>query len=136
MTTDRIPYRYDIVGSFLRKPALKAARKAFEEGKITKAKLTAQEDASIRELVEDEKRAGLKAVTDGEYRRAFWHLDFLWNLTGIDKVKAEHFSVAFRGFQPKAETIKITGKIDFLDNHPGLDHFRLLKSIAGDTTAK
>ena len=136
MTTDRIPYRYDIVGSFLRKPALKAARKAFEEGKITKAKLTAQEDASIRELVEDEKRAGLKAVTDGEYRRAFWHLDFLWNLTGIDKVKAEHFSVAFKGFQPKAETIKITGKIDFPDNHPFLDHFRFLKSIAGDTTAK
>ena len=102
MTTDRIPYRYDIVGSFLRKPALKAARKAFEEGKITKAKLTAQEDASIRELVEDEKRAGLKAVTDGEYRRAFWHLDFLWNLTGIDKVKAS---------SPKLKPLKSLGKL-------------------------
>ena len=79
MTTERIPYRYDIVGSFLRKPALKAARKAFEDGKITAAELKAQEDASIRELVADEKKAGLKAVTDGEYRRAFWHLDFLWN---------------------------------------------------------
>nr|WP_317430027.1 5-methyltetrahydropteroyltriglutamate--homocysteine S-methyltransferase [uncultured Mitsuokella sp.] len=136
MTTERIPYRYDIVGSFLRKPELKAARKDFEDGKITAAELKAQEDKSIRELVADEKKAGLKAVTDGEYRRAFWHLDFLWGLDGVDKVKAEHFSVAFKGFQPKAETLKITGKIDFPENHPFLDHFHFLKAVAGDTTAK
>ena len=106
MTTERIPYRYDIVGSFLRKPELKAARKDFEDGKITAAELKAQEDKSIRELVADEKKAGLKAVTDGEYRRAFWHLDFLWGLDGVDKVKAEHFSVAFKGFQPKPSRLR------------------------------
>ncbi|WP_308592259.1 5-methyltetrahydropteroyltriglutamate--homocysteine S-methyltransferase [uncultured Megasphaera sp.] len=132
----RIPYRYDIVGSFLRKPELKEARQAFEAGKITAAALKEQEDKSIRELVADEKKAGLKAVTDGEYRRAFWHLDFLWGLDGVDKVKAKHFSVAFNGFQPKAETLKISGKIDFPDNHPFIDHFRFLKSVAGEATAK
>ncbi len=136
MATERIPYRYDIVGSFLRKPEIKAARQAFEEGKITAEELKEQEDKSIRELVADQKKVGLKAVTDGEYRRAFWHLDFLWGLDGVDRVKAEQFSVAFNGFQPKSETLKISGKIDFPDNHPFLDHFRFLKEVAGETTVK
>lgn len=136
MAQNNIPFRYDIVGSFLRKPEIKEARKKYEEGSISFEELTAQEDASIRELVEDEKKAGLQAVTDGEYRRAFWHLDFLWGLDGVDKVKAEHFSVAFNGVQPKAETICITGPIAFPKDHPFLSHFRFTKSIAGDRIVK
>ena len=71
------PYAYDIVGSFLRPEALKQARADFAAGTITREQLTAAEDAAIADLVEKEKQAGLKAVTDGEFRRAMWHLDFL-----------------------------------------------------------
>ena len=69
---------------------------------------------------------------DGEYRRSFWHMDFLWGLTGTQKVKSEHFSVAFKGFQPKAETVRIVDKLDFPEDHPFLKHFRFLKSITAD----
>ena len=130
------PYRYDIVGSFLRTPEIKEARADYEAGKITADQLEKAEDANIEKLVASEKAAGLKAVTDGEYRRAFWHLDFLWGLTGVAKVKAEHFSVAFKGFQPKAETLRIVDKIDFPEDHPFVKHFKFLKKVAGDADAK
>lgn len=131
-----IPYSYDIVGSFLRKSAIKEAREKYEKGEITAEQLEQVENDSIRALVQDEKKVGLKAVTDGEYRRAFWHLDFLWGLTGVAKVKAEHFSVTFAGFQPKAETLKIVDRIDFPEDHPFLKHFKFLNAISDGATAK
>lgn len=106
------PYRYDIVGSFLRTAAIHEAREKFEAGAITAEELAKVEDTEIRGLVKKEKNVGLKAVTDGEYRRSFWHMDFLWGLTGTQKVKTEHFSVAFKGFQPKAETVRIVDKLE------------------------
>jgi 5-methyltetrahydropteroyltriglutamate--homocysteine methyltransferase len=132
----RSPYSYDIVGSFLRKPAIVTARKQFAEGAIDQNQLHQVEDESIRELVADEKRVGLRAVTDGEFRRAFWHLDFLAALKGVEEVKAEHFSVAFQGFQPKSQTLKIVDKVDFLEDHPFLSHFKFLNSISENVTAK
>ena len=123
------PYRYDIVGSFLRTAAIHEARARFESGAISAEELAQVEDAEIRGLVQKEETVGLKAVTDGEYRRSFWHMDFLWGLTGAQKVKSEHFSVAFKGFQPKAETVRIVDKLDFPDDHPFLKHFRFLQSV-------
>lgn len=123
------PYRYDIVGSFLRTAAIHEARARFESGAISAKELAQVEDAEIRTLVQKEETVGLKAVTDGEYRRSFWHMDFLWGLTGAQKVKSEHFSVAFKGFQPKAETVRIVDKLDFPDDHPFLKHFRFLQSV-------
>lgn len=76
------PYRYDIVGSFLRTHAIHEARSKFEAGEISAEELAKIEDTEIRGLVQKEENVGLKAVTDGEYRRAFWHMDFLWGLTG------------------------------------------------------
>lgn len=136
MENIRPPYKYDIVGSFLRKAAIKEARQQFQDGTITLEQLTDAEDRSITELVADEKKVGLLAVTDGEYRRAFWHLDFLWNLSGVKKVQAQHFSVHFEGFQPKSETVEIVDKVDFPENHPFLRHFRFLNALAGEATAK
>lgn len=107
------PYRYDIVGSFLRTKAIHEARSKFEAGEISAEELTKVEDAEITGLVKKEENVGLHAVTDGEYRRSFWHMDFLWGLTVTQKVKSEHFSVAFKGFQPKAETVKIVDRLDF-----------------------
>ena len=126
------PYRYDIVGSFLRTKAIHEARSKFEAGEISAEELTKVEDAEITGLVKKEENVGLHAVTDGEYRRSFWHMDFLWGLTGTQKVKSEHFSVAFKGFQPKAETVKIVDKLDFPDDHPFLKHFAFLQSVASD----
>ena len=96
---------------------------------LSAEELAQVEDAEIHTLVQKEETVGLKAVTDGEYRRSFWHLDFLWGLTGAQKVKSEHFSVAFKGFQPKAETVRIVDKLDFPDDHPFLKHFRFLQSV-------
>ena len=123
------PYRYDIVGSFLRTAAIHDARAKFESGAISAEELSKVEDTEIRGLVKKEEAVGLKAVTDGEYRHAFWHMDFLWGLTGTRKVKAEHFSVAFKGFQPKAETVQIVDKLDFPADHPFLAHFKFLQSV-------
>ena len=135
MTKNKPPFRYDIVGSFLRPAALKEKREAFAAGTITAADLKAAEDEAIRDLVAKEKKVGLYAVTDGEFRRRYWHLDFLTELEGVTEISAENWSVHFKGAQPKARTAKITGSISFGD-HPFLDHFRFLKETAGDTLAK
>jgi len=69
---------YDIVGSFLRPEELKEARKNFNQEKISQEELTKIEDQEIKKLIQKEEELGLKAVTDGEFRRSWWHLDFLW----------------------------------------------------------
>ena len=134
-TKKRPPFRYDIVGSFLRPEALKEKREAFAAGKIAASELKEAEDAAIRDLVAKEKEIGLKAVTDGEFRRRYWHLDFLAALDGLEEVGAAHWSVAFKGAQPKAATVQIVDKVDF-GAHPFLAHFRYLQALAGDTLAK
>ncbi len=88
MTHTHAPYRVDHVGSFLRPAALVQAREDFAAGKISQADLTKVEDQAIRDLVEKEIAAGLQSVTDGEFRRAYWHLDFFWGFGGIDHVQA------------------------------------------------
>lgn len=129
------PFRADIVGSFLRPAELKEARAKYEQGVIDLPTLKAAEDRAIRQLVEKEKSIGLPAVTDGEFRRRYWHLDFLAALKGVREVKAEHWSVAFRGTQPKAATVEIDGKVDF-NSHPFVEHFRYLQDIAGGALCK
>ena len=132
----KAPYRYDIVGSFLRKQELKQAREQYAAGTLSADGLQEVEDRCIRSLVDSEKAVGLKAVTDGEYRRAFWHLDFLWGLLGVEKVEVEHFSIAFQGHQPKSQTLKIVDKVDFPESHPFLNHFRFLNSISDGAAVK
>lgn len=129
------PYKYDVVGSFLRPDYLKKAREEFAKGTIDASQLKNVEDKAILDLVAKEKEAGLQAVTDGEFRRRYWHLDFLADLDGVEEIKADHWSVHFKGHQPKAATLKIVDKIDF-GNPPFLEHFIYLKSIAQDTPCK
>ena len=80
MKNFQTPFRYDFVGSFLRPEAIKRARAEFEAGKITAEELKAVEDTCIRELVEKQKAAGYPVITDGEFRRATWHLHIIWSL--------------------------------------------------------
>ena len=132
----KAPFRLDHVGSFLRPERLKEARAKFNDGEITAEELERVENEEIIALIEKEKELGLKSVTDGEFRRAFWHLDFLENLDGVELVEADHFSVQFKDKDVKPKTLRIVGKVDFSEDHPFVKHFKFLKEHAGDTPVK
>ena len=132
----KAPFRLDHVGSFLRPELLKEARAKFNAGEITAEELERVENEEIIALIEKEKELGLKSVTDGEFRRAFWHLDFLENLDGVELVEVDHFSVQFKDKDVKPKTLRIVGKVDFSENHPFVKHFKFLKQHAGDTPVK
>jgi len=132
----KAPFRLDHVGSFLRPERLKEARAKFNAGEINAEELERVENEEIIALIEKEKELGLKSVTDGEFRRAFWHLDFLENLDGVELVEVEHFSVQFKDKDVKPKTLRIVGKVDFSEKHPFVKHFKFLKEHAGDTPVK
>ena len=132
----KAPFRLDHVGSFLRPERLKEARAKFNDGEITAEELERVENEEIIALIEKEKELGLKSVTDGEFRRAFWHLDFLENLEGVELVEVDHFSVQFKDKDVKPKTLRIVGKVDFSEDHPFVKHFKFLKEHAGDTPVK
>ena len=132
----KAPFRLDHVGSFLRPECLKEARAKFNAGEINAEELERVENEEIIALIEKEKELGLKSVTDGEFRRAFWHLDFLENLDGVELVEVDHFSVQFKDKDVKPKTLRIVGKVDFSENHPFVKHFKFLKEHAGDTPVK
>lgn len=139
MATDTIkqpPYTYDVVGSFLRPERLKKARADYSGGVIGQEELTRMEDECITDLVAREKEVGLRAVTDGEFRRHMWHLDFLEALDGVQKVDADAWSVEFKGPKPKGAQLVFRDKVDFGANHPFLEHYRRLRDIAGDYPTK
>ncbi len=130
------PYRADIVGSFLRPEAVHQARAEFFAGKITREELAAVEDREIAALIKQEQVNGIQAVTDGEFRRSMWHMDFLQALSGVETVYPEHYSVEFKGKQPHALTVRIVDRIGFPADHPFLEAFDRLKALAGDTPIK
>lgn len=132
----KAPFRLDHVGSFLRPERLKEARAKFNAGEINAEELERVENEEIIALIEKEKELGLKSVTDGEFRRAFWHLDFLEHLEGVELVEVDHFSVQFKDKDVKPKTLRIVGKVDFSENHPFVKHFKFLKEHAGDTPVK
>lgn len=129
------PFRADVVGSFLRPAAIKEARLKFQSGAIDAQALRAVEDAEILHVVEQQRAAGLKVVTDGEFRRAWWHFDFFEGLNGVEPFEADH-GIQFNGIQTKSRAIKVVSKVSFNPQHPMLEHFRYLNSIAGDAAAK
>jgi 5-methyltetrahydropteroyltriglutamate--homocysteine methyltransferase len=124
---DHAPYRADQVGSLLRPERLRTARAQHEKGEIHASALKAVEDDCIRDAVKKQEAVGLHAVTDGEFRRAWWHFDFLAGLEGVEWVAGQ--SSHFQGVQTRPENIHVTGKVDFT-GHYMLDHFRFLKDVA------
>ena len=127
---EKAPFRVDHVGSYLRPKELVEAREKFAKGELSKEELTKIEDKLIAELVEKQIAAGLKGVTDGEFRRAYWHLDFFWGLNGIEHVQGEK-GYAFKGIETKPDTAKVSGKISG-ENHPFVEHFKYLRDITKD----
>ncbi|WP_130838015.1 5-methyltetrahydropteroyltriglutamate--homocysteine S-methyltransferase [Lachnoclostridium sp. Marseille-P6806] len=128
------PSRYDVVGSFLRPEALKKARADFEAGRIGAGELKEAEDAAIRDLVDKEKAAGLKTITDGEFRRATWHLDFMWGFEGVGHRPTET-GLPFHGETAKIDDTYLTGRLSLAEHHPFIEHFRFVNSLTDERTA-
>ena len=122
----RPPFRADQVGSLLRSAPLKAARDKKAKGEISAAELTAIEDEEIKKLIAKQEAIGLEGITDGEYRRSWWHYDFLWNLDGVERIAVDQ-GIQFAGVQTKAEAPHVMKKIGFT-GHPFVDHFKFLKA--------
>ena len=125
------PFRADHVGSLLRPAALKKAREQRAKGEITAAQLKEIEDREIARVIKKQEEVGLKSITDGEFRRSWWHLDFLWGLDGIEKHVMDT-GIAFTGVTTRNEGLKVTGKLGF-SSHPMLEHFKFVAAHTGRT---
>ena len=126
MLRTRPPFRADEVGSLLRPPRIKEARAKLEKGEISADDLRKAEDLEIEKVVHRQASLGLKLATDGEFRRSWWHFDFLSHLTGCELFHPD-IGIQFAGVQTRHDAIRVIGKLDFPDTHPMLDHFRFLK---------
>jgi 5-methyltetrahydropteroyltriglutamate--homocysteine methyltransferase len=133
MPDGKPPFRADHVGSLLRPAALKEARARHERGEIDRAALTAVEDACITAAIAKQEEVGLNAITDGEYRRAFWHYDFLENLPNVEGYVAERSGFAFKGAKLKPRMLRVIGKLGGFAGHPMLDHFRFVAAHTART---
>lgn len=127
----KLPLKADHVGSLLRSDELKKARKAFEQGKITQQQLTEVEDQEIIKIVQKQIDIGLKAITDGEFRRLFWSHDFFAGLDGIEFKELESGFEFNDGVKTKALSYEITDKIKF-NNHYMIEHFKFLKNAVDE----
>ena len=126
------PFKYDVVGSFLRPDYLKKAREEFANKTIDAKQLKAIEDKAIQELVAKEKEVGLQAVTDGEFRRKFWHLDFMWGFEGVEHEK-DGGGVQFNGEVADLEATYLVGKVK-AKPHPFVEYFKFLKQFEDENT--
>ncbi len=120
------PFRADHVGSLLRPAELKAAREKFAKGEIDAAALKTVEDRAVADVIRKQEAVGLQSITDGEFRRSWWHLDFLWGLDGVEKHIMDT-GIAFAAVTTRNEGVKVTGKLGF-SSHPMLEHFKFLKA--------
>jgi 5-methyltetrahydropteroyltriglutamate--homocysteine methyltransferase len=134
----RPPFRADHVGSLLRPQNLLQARDDFAAGRIDADELGRIEDEAIRDVVRKQEEAGLRSATDGEFRRASWHMDFIYQLDGVTK-EAGHIAVKFHKpdgdieFTPAA--LHVDGKLGVSKTIFG-DHYEFLKNTVTRNTAK
>jgi 5-methyltetrahydropteroyltriglutamate--homocysteine methyltransferase len=125
------PFRADHVGSLLRPAALKEARARREAGEIGPDELKAVEDREIEKVIRKQEDLGLKSITDGEFRRAFWNYDFIGRLDGAEAYLGER-KIAFQGRQPRPMMLRVTGRLGAYTPHPMIEHF---KFVAAHTRA-
>jgi 5-methyltetrahydropteroyltriglutamate--homocysteine methyltransferase len=131
MRRTKPPFRADHVGSLLRTAPLKQARARRASGEIDAAALKAVEDREIETIIKRQEEVGLLAVTDGEFRRSWWHLDFLWGLDGVERYAMQQ-GIAFAGTTTRAEGARVVSPLGF-SGHPMLEHFRFLKAHTSRT---
>ena len=126
------PFRADHVGSLLRTRSLKEARARREKGEGSAIELKAIEDREIAAAIKKQEEIGLHAVTDGEFRRAFWNYDFLGALPGVEAYLGER-KIKFQGVNPKPMMLRVTGRLGTFTGHPMLDHFKFVREHAKAT---
>jgi len=126
------PFRADHVGSLLRTRSLKEARARREKGEVSAIELKAIEDREIAAAIKKQEEIGLHAVTDGEFRRAFWNYDFLGALPGVEAYLGER-KIKFQGVNPKPMMLRVTGKLGTFTGHPMLEHFKFVREHAKAT---
>ncbi len=127
------PYRYDYVGSFLRPKELLEARAKHDAKELSDEALKELEDACIRDLVEKQKKAGFHVLTDGEFRRSAWHLDFMWGFEGIGHSKTST-GLPFEGEAAMVDDTYLVGKIRYRGHHPFLEHYQFVQALEDETT--
>jgi 5-methyltetrahydropteroyltriglutamate--homocysteine methyltransferase len=128
------PFRADHVGSLLRPVSLREARARRDRGEISADDLCAAENESIENVIARQVEVGLRSATDGEFRRAMWHFDFLEHLDGVESFRSDH-GISFQGgIETQAKGLRVTGKLAF-SVHPMIDHFRFLRDHT-DVTPK
>lgn len=127
----KLNYHFDQVGSYLRPENLKRAREQYANGDISKEDLLTVQHAEIKKLVAQQVAAGLKAVTDGEFNRSWWHLDFLGNLGGFEFYDQVD-SYKFHGEKTRSTNIRLNGKVHANLKHPFFEDFDYLKRIVPD----
>jgi 5-methyltetrahydropteroyltriglutamate--homocysteine methyltransferase len=132
MPRTKPPFRADHVGSLLRSAALKAARGKRERGEISSTELAAVEDREIEKVIRKQEDVGLRSVTDGEFRRAFWNYDFLGRLNGVEAYLGER-KIKFQGLQPKPMMLRVIGKLGADGAHPMIEHFKFVAAHAKAT---
>ena len=124
------PFRADVVGSYLRPEKLKNARNLHRQGLLDDTGLKQVEDECIRDLIAQQIKHGLRGITDGEFRRSWWHLDFMWGLGGIKRVETKE-GFHFVGIDTRAETAALEGQLSG-HNHPFVEHFKFVKQFEQD----
>jgi 5-methyltetrahydropteroyltriglutamate--homocysteine methyltransferase len=128
------PFRADHVGSLLRTPALKAAREQRARGKIAADALQEIEDREIAGVIAKQEAAGLQSITDGEYRRVSWNIDFLERLNNVESYAGER-KIKFQtaGPQPRAVLLRVIGRLGGYTPHPMIEHFKFLRAHTART---
>jgi 5-methyltetrahydropteroyltriglutamate--homocysteine methyltransferase len=123
------PFRADHVGSLLRSPALKAAREQRARGELTAAAFGEIENREVASVIARQEAAGLQSITDGEYRRISWNIDFLERLNNVESYTGER-KIKFQtvGPQPRAVLLRVIGKLGGYKPHPMIEHFKFLRA--------
>ena len=126
------PYRYDFVGSFLRPQRLKEAKISFQNNEITQEAYDEIVNEEITKVVAKQKELGFHVITDGEFRRTFWHLDFMWGLEGVEHENTGN-GVKFDAELAVLDDTYLVGKIK-AKAHPFVEYFKFLKQFEDENT--
>ena len=132
MSKLQTPFRYDFVGSFLRPKALKDAKAAYQDGKLSKEAFDRVVDEEITKVVAKQKELGFHVITDGEFRRTFWHLDFMWGFDGVAHENTGN-GVKFDAELAVLDDTYLVGKIR-AKAHPFVEYFKFLKQFEDENT--
>ena len=128
----RTPFRYDFVGSFLRPKALKEAKEKYQKGDLSKEEFDKVVNEEITKVVAKQKELGFHIITDGEFRRTFWHLDFMWGFEGVGHENTGG-GVQFKGELALLDDTYLTGKIK-AKPHPFVEYYKFLKQFEDENT--